>query len=78
MAIGLGVVLGLVGLVLMLDVVAYDIPNVADERLGLLLLVAGVLAVGLSLLWSAMVSRRDRVVEHRQEPPHHREWRTGE
>ncbi len=72
MVIGLGIVLGLAGLVLLLDVVAYDIPGIADERLGLLLLVAGALALTLSLVWGLM-SRRERVVEHHTEPPHHRE-----
>lgn len=61
MGIGLGVVLLLAGLVLTLDVVNYDIPHVNDEALGTLLIIAGVVAIVLSLIWAALASRRDRV-----------------
>lgn len=65
MGIGLGVILLLVGLVLLLDVVQYDIPAVADEQLGLLLVIIGAAAIVLSLVWSGLASRRgDRVEEH--------------
>lgn len=64
MGIGLGIVFMLVGLVLVLDVVRYDIPAVADEQLGLLLLILGAAAVVLSLVMSALASRRGRVEEH--------------
>lgn len=61
MGIGLGIVLLLVGLVLMLNVISYDIPNVNDDTLGLLLVVAGVVAIVLSLIWAALAGRRSRV-----------------
>jgi hypothetical protein len=71
MAIGLGIILLLVGLVLVLDVVHYDVPYVADEQLGTLLVVLGVAAVVVSLIYSALVTRRSRVEphHHRDEPP---------
>lgn len=72
MGIGLGVVLLLVGLVLVLDVVTYDIPSVADEQLGLLLVVVGVAALVLSLVWSGLISRRGRVEKHYPDAPEHR------
>jgi drug/metabolite transporter (DMT)-like permease len=62
MGIGLGVLLLLVGLVLMLDVVDYDIPRVDDAQLGLLLIVIGALAIVLALVMNA---RSRRVEEHR-------------
>jgi hypothetical protein len=61
MGIGVGVVLLLVGLVLTLDVVSYDIPNVDDNGLGVLLIVAGIAAIVLSLIWASLASRRSRV-----------------
>lgn len=65
MGIGLGVIMLLVGLVLLLDVVRYDIPAVADEQLGVLLVILGAAAVVLSLVWSGLASRRNgRVEEH--------------
>lgn len=61
MGIGLGIVLLVAGLVLTLDVVDYDIPNVDDGALGTLLVVAGIVAIVLSLIWAAISSRRERV-----------------
>jgi hypothetical protein len=73
MAIGLGIVLLLAGLVLALDVLTYDIPSVADDQLGILLIVVGIVAIVASLIWSALVSRRERTVEeHHYPPPGHR------
>jgi len=69
MGIGLGVVLLLVGLILVLDVINYDIPHVDDHQLGWILVVVGALAIVLSLIvWSIQSKRRveidreDRVV----------------
>ncbi len=65
MAIGLGIILLLVGLVLVLDVIAYDIPRVADEQLGVLLIVIGIVAILVSLFYSGIITRRrDTRVEH--------------
>ena len=64
MGLGLGIVLLLVGLVLVLDVVTYDIPNVDDSALGWLLVIVGALAIVLTLAMWGMRSRRSTVEEH--------------
>jgi hypothetical protein len=64
MALGLGFVLLLAGLVLVLDVVAYDIPRVDDYQLGVLLLIVGAAAIILTLVIGAMQSRRSTIEEH--------------
>ena len=61
MYIGLGIFLLIVGLVLALDVVTVDIQYVNDDTLGTILIVAGVLAIALSLI-IAPPWRRDRTV----------------
>lgn len=61
MGIGLGVVLLLAGLVLVLDVVQYDIPRVNDEQLGWLLIVIGGLSLVLTLVLWSMRTRRETV-----------------
>ncbi|MBA3991482.1 MAG: hypothetical protein H0X54_10680 [Propionibacteriales bacterium] len=68
MAIGLGVVLIVVGAVLIwaLDE-AVDIDFIAENTLGVILLIAGVLAIGLSLAINAQRSRhRTTHVEERR------------
>jgi uncharacterized membrane protein HdeD (DUF308 family) len=69
MAIGLGIVLLVAGLVFLLDVVTLDIPNVADETLGWVLLVAGVLAIVLSLVINQQRNRRTIVEERGYDAP---------
>jgi hypothetical protein len=64
MGIGLGIVLLLVGLILVLDIVQFDTPYVADEALGVLLVVLGIITLVLSLVWASIRSRRSRVEEH--------------
>ena len=64
MGIGLGIVLLLGGLVLVMDVVDYDIPHVDDYSLGWLLIVVGGAAVVLALIANGLRSRRARVEEH--------------
>ena len=64
MGLGLGIVLLLAGLVLVLDVVTYDIPHVDDSALGWLLVIVGALAVVLTLALGAIRSRRATVEEH--------------
>lgn len=61
MAIGLGIILIIAGLVLALDVVTLDIANVDDTTLGWILLVGGILAIVVSLA----AARRHTVVEER-------------
>ncbi|GAB2978538.1 DUF6458 family protein [Nocardioides montaniterrae] len=65
MGIGVGVVLVLAGLILVLDVVNYDIPRVDDHELGWLLVVVGALSIVLSLIFGAMASRRRVEVDRR-------------
>lgn len=69
MAIGLGIVLLVVGLVLVLDVLTVDISYVNDHALGWILIVAGALAIVLSLAINAQRSRSTRIEEHRYDTP---------
>ncbi len=50
MYIGLGIVLLVLGLILTMDVITVDIQYVNDDALGWILVIAGVLAIVLSLL----------------------------
>ncbi|MFL6061988.1 MAG: DUF6458 family protein [Marmoricola sp.] len=68
MAIGLGIVLLVLGLVLDLDVVNFNISHVDDHALGTILIVAGILAIVLSLIVNAQRSRTSTVVEDRRLP----------
>ena len=61
MYIGLGIVLLVLGLILALDVITVDIDYVNDDLLGTILIIAGVLAIVLSL-FIAPPWRRDRVI----------------
>jgi hypothetical protein len=63
MYIGLGILLLVVGLVLALDVITVDISFVNDGALGTILIIAGVLAIVLSLI-VAPPWRRERTVHH--------------
>lgn len=67
MYIGLGIVLLVLGLILWLDVLTVDLDFVNDETLGVILVVAGVLAIVLSLLYAPPWRRRDPVVHRRDE-----------
>ena len=68
MAIGLGLVLIVVGLILVLDVVNWDTTAVDTATLGWILLVAGALAVIISLIVNAQRSRSTQVVEEHRAP----------
>lgn len=59
MYIGLGILLLVLGLILALDVITVDIDYVNDDLLGTILIVAGALAIVLSLV-VAPPWRRDR------------------
>lgn len=63
MYIGLGIVLLVLGLILALDVITVDLDFVDDGALGAILIVAGVLAIVLSLFY-APPWRRETVVRH--------------
>ena len=65
MGIGLGIVLLVVGLILVLDVVNFDIGFVDDQALGWILVIAGVLALVLALVMNAQRSRTTHVEERR-------------
>ncbi|NHA01063.1 hypothetical protein G5V59_17395 [Nocardioides sp. W3-2-3] len=65
MYIGLGIVLLVVGLVFTMDVITADIKYVNEDALGTILIVAGVLAIVLSLVIAPPWRRapRDRYVD---------------
>jgi uncharacterized membrane protein HdeD (DUF308 family) len=69
MAVGLGIILIVLGLVLVLDVVNFNISGVDDASLGWILLVAGILAIVVSLVVNQRRTRTRTVVERRDEPP---------
>ena len=64
MAIGLGIALIIAGLVLVLDVINIDTSAVDTATLGWILLVAGALAIVISLIVNQQ--RRHTVVEERR------------
>lgn len=68
MAIGLGVVLLVLGLILAMDVITIDLNFINDGALGAILIVAGILAIVLSLIINQQRTRsRDTtVVEERR------------
>jgi hypothetical protein len=66
MGIGLGIVLTLVGLILLMQVVNVDVPWVDDHRLGVLLVIVGVVELVLVVIMNA-TRRSTTVVEHEHE-----------
>lgn len=70
MGIGVGIFLLVVGAIL-LFAVQVNIPMVSDDTLGVILMVAGVLAIGLALVMNAQRSRTKHVQENRYDgrPP---------
>jgi hypothetical protein len=71
MAIGLGIVLIILGLILVLDVVNIDTSVLDTGTLGWILLIAGALAIVISLIVNQQRSRSTHVVEERRDvrPP---------
>lgn len=67
MAIGLGIILLLLGLILVLDVIQFNLSFVDDHALGAIFIVVGILAIVLSLVVNGQRNRRTRVVEERRE-----------
>jgi uncharacterized membrane protein HdeD (DUF308 family) len=68
MGIGIGIVLIVIGAIL-LWAVQVDIPFVTDDTLGIILIVAGILAVVLALVMNAQRSRTKHVQENRYDGP---------
>jgi hypothetical protein len=65
MAIGLGILLILAGLILLLDVVNIDLSSVNDHALGGVFLAVGILAIVLSLIVNQQRTRHT-VVDRRR------------
>jgi uncharacterized membrane protein HdeD (DUF308 family) len=58
MYIGLGIILLIIGLIFVSDVITVDINNVNEHALGWILIVAGALAIVLSLVYAPPWRRR--------------------
>jgi len=69
MGIGLGIILVILGLILVLNVVDFNLTFVNDSALGWILLLVGVLAIVLALVMNAQRSRTKHVEERRYEGP---------
>lgn len=65
MGIGLGIVLVVIGLILVLGVVNFNISFVDDSALGWILLIVGVIAIILALVINQQRSRTTHVEERR-------------
>lgn len=69
MGIGLGVVLLVLGLILVLRVVQFDIGFIDDVALGWIFLIVGVLAIVLALVMNKQRSQTKHVEERRFDGP---------
>ena len=69
MGIGLGVVLLVIGLILVLDVVQFDLGFIDETGLGWILLIAGVLAIILALVMNQQRSKTKHTEERRYDGP---------
>ncbi len=69
MGIGLGIVMVLVGLILVLGVVNFDVSFIDDVALGWILLLVGVLAIILALVMNQQRSRTKHVDERHYDGP---------
>jgi uncharacterized membrane protein HdeD (DUF308 family) len=69
MGIGLGVVLLVLGLVLVLRVVQFDLQFIDDVALGWIFLIAGILAIVLALIMNKQRSETRHVEERRYDGP---------
>ena len=63
MAIGTGIILLVAGLILATNVIEVDLNFINDNALGVILIVAGLLAIFLSLVVNAQRQRRTTVVQ---------------
>jgi UPF0716 family protein affecting phage T7 exclusion len=68
MGVGVGVVLLVVGAILFWAV-EMDIPGVSDDTLGIILMVAGVIAIILALIMNQQRSNTKHVEERRYDGP---------
>jgi cell division protein FtsW (lipid II flippase) len=69
MGIGLGIVLLLIGLILVLGVVEFDINFIDDQGLGWILLIVGILAIVLALVMNKQRHQTRHVEERRYDGP---------
>ena len=69
MGIGLGITFVVIGLILVLHVVQFDIGFVDDTALGWILLIVGILAIILALVMNQQRSRTKHVEERRYDGP---------
>jgi vacuolar-type H+-ATPase subunit I/STV1 len=69
MGIGLGVVLLVLGLILVLRVVQFDLQFIDDVALGWIFLIAGILAIVLALIMNKQRSQTRHVEERRYDGP---------
>jgi predicted tellurium resistance membrane protein TerC len=65
MGIGLGIVLLVIGLVLVLDVVTFQVPFIDQHGLGWIFVIVGALAIVLALVMNAQRSRTKHIEERR-------------
>lgn len=69
MGIGVGIVLLVLGLILVLNVVSFDIGFVDDMALGWIFLIVGILAIVLALVMNKQRSETRHVEERRYDGP---------
>jgi len=69
MGIGLGVVLLVIGLILVLNVVQFDLGFIDESGLGWILLIVGVLAIILALVMNQQRSQTKHTEERRYDGP---------
>lgn len=69
MAIGLGIVLIVLGLVFVLEAVTVDIPGLDEPTFGWILLLVGILGVVLSLVTTHQRNHTTHVEERRHDAP---------
>jgi len=69
MGIGTGIVLIVIGLILVLGVINFDISFIDDAALGWILLIVGILGIILALVMNQQRSRTKHVEERRFDGP---------
>lgn len=69
MAIGLGIVLIVLGLILVLEAVTIDVPGIDEPTLGWILLLVGILGIVISLVVNQQRTKSTVVEERRYDAP---------
>ena len=69
MGIGVGIVLLVIGLILVMGVINFDIGLVDDAALGWIFLIVGILAIVLALVMNKQRSQTRHVEERRYDGP---------